>query len=65
MLLPLMRLLLENDNENTKKSLESLRNSAMEMGRAIYQGAQASNQQTNEQQQTNTQEPNKNEENKQ
>jgi len=34
-----------NNLENTKSALESLRNSAMEMGRSIYAGAQQSNQQ--------------------
>jgi molecular chaperone DnaK (HSP70) len=56
--------LASNNNETTKNSLEALRNSAMEMGRAIYQNASAnsgSEQQTqNPETNTNTNEQNKN-----
>jgi molecular chaperone DnaK (HSP70) len=53
--------LANNNHETTKNSLESLRNSAMEMGRAIYQNAGASS--GAEQQQTQNPE-NNNEQNK-
>ena len=56
--------LASNNHETTKNSLEALRNSAMEMGRAIYQNASAnsgSEQQTqNPETNTNTNEQNKN-----
>jgi molecular chaperone DnaK (HSP70) len=54
--------LASNNHETTKNSLESLRNSAMEMGRAIYQNAGASS--GAEQQQTQNPESNTNEQNK-
>jgi chaperone protein DnaK len=56
--------LASNNHETTKNSLEALRNSAMEMGRAIYQNASnnsGSEQQTqNPETNTNTNEQNKN-----
>ena len=49
-----------NNHETTKNSLESLRNSAMEMGRAIYQNAGASGAEQQQQQQTQNPESNTN-----
>jgi molecular chaperone DnaK (HSP70) len=49
-----------NNHETTKNSLESLRNSAMEMGRAIYQNAGASGAEQQQQQQTQNPESNSN-----
>jgi len=40
-----------NNAETTKKNLENLRNSAMEMGRVIYQSANQNNQQQEQPQQ--------------
>jgi molecular chaperone DnaK len=48
-----------NNHENTKKGLENLRNSAMEMGKAIYAQAGSSQQTTEQQNTTNPQEENK------
>lgn len=49
-----------NNLETTKTTLETLRNSAMEMGRAIYAGAnQQSNDQQNQEKPTENQEQNK------
>ena len=49
-----------NNHENTKQSLENLKNASMEIGRSLYQNA--SNNQENTQQNTENQE---NKENKQ
>jgi len=59
-----------NNKENMKTSLEKLRNSAMEMGRSIYQGASQNQEQTQSQDQSSqsqeqTQEKPKEEEKKQ
>jgi len=45
-----------NNSENLKNSLEKLRNSAMEIGRAIYAGAQGESSQSDSTQQESNQE---------